>query len=299
MNRIQIRCFLETAKCLNFSKAAANLFISQPTLSRNISMLEKELGIKLFSRNSFQGTSLTPAGSCMLDAFKESDKLIEDAIRRAHNIAQSESHTLSLGLLEGQMMDEKLGSILSEFSKEYPNIKLEMTKESFGELSRKLESDDYDIIITIDAEVKNNKNIKIKPLYTLPTYLAVPTSIYKKIPKKDNYSLKDFKDCNFICTVKNDAPAIANMLTTVCNKCGFEPKIKFACNLQEEAAMLEMGSGIAGLNSYHSIFHSPNIKSINVKEFEAQVFSICWKQAAPNPAVNLFSRFYNNFCKNS
>ena len=132
MNKIQIRCFLETAKCLNFSKAANNLYLSQPTLSRNISMLEKELGLKLFIRNSFQGTYLTPAGSCMLEAFKDSDKLIEDAIRRADNIAQSESHTLSLGLLEGQMMDEKLGSILDEFTKEYPNIKLEMTKESFG-----------------------------------------------------------------------------------------------------------------------------------------------------------------------
>ena len=299
MNNIQIKCFIETAKCLNFSKAAANLFISQPTLSRNISMLEKELGIKLFLRNSFQGTSLTPAGNCMLEAFKESDKIIEDALRRAQNIAQRESHNLSFGLLEGQMMDEKLGSILSEFSKDYPNIKLEMAKESFGELSRKLESDDYDIIITLNAESNKSNKVKVLPFYKLPTYLAVPTSIYKKIPKKDNYSLRDFKDCYFICTVKNDAPAIANMLTSVCNKCGFEPKIKFACDLQEEAAMLEMGSGIAGLNAYHSIFHSPNIKSINVIEFEAQVFSICWKQTSPNPAVSLFSRFYNDFCKKS
>ena len=53
MNSTQVNCFLEAAKQKSFSKAAAKLFISQPTFSRNISMMEAELGLTLFHRNSF------------------------------------------------------------------------------------------------------------------------------------------------------------------------------------------------------------------------------------------------------
>lgn len=62
MNTLQIDRFLEAAKCGSFSLAVSHLFVSQPTLSRNIVMLEKELGITLFYRNSFHGISLTGAG---------------------------------------------------------------------------------------------------------------------------------------------------------------------------------------------------------------------------------------------
>ena len=51
MNSLQINCFLEAAKYHSFSKAAEKLYISQPTFSRNIAMLEQELGIRLFHRN--------------------------------------------------------------------------------------------------------------------------------------------------------------------------------------------------------------------------------------------------------
>ena len=46
MNTLQIDCFLEAAKCSSFPLAASRLFVSQPTLSRNIVMLEKELGYR-------------------------------------------------------------------------------------------------------------------------------------------------------------------------------------------------------------------------------------------------------------
>ena len=49
MNTEQLDCFLEAAKCKSFSIAASHLFVSQPTLSRNIATLEKELEAQPFS----------------------------------------------------------------------------------------------------------------------------------------------------------------------------------------------------------------------------------------------------------
>ena len=59
MTTFQIECFLNVAKYLNFTEAANHLFIAQSSLSRNISNLEAELGIKLFSRTK-KYVRLTP-----------------------------------------------------------------------------------------------------------------------------------------------------------------------------------------------------------------------------------------------
>ena len=62
MNMIQMKYFITAAKCLNFTKAADKLFITQPALSRQIASMEAELNMQLFIRNN-RSVRLTP---CLL-----------------------------------------------------------------------------------------------------------------------------------------------------------------------------------------------------------------------------------------
>lgn len=69
MNRPAIReleCFIATAEHLGFSKAARQLNLSQPPLTRHIQSLEEKLGVKLFKRNT-HAVSLTDAGVLFLE----------------------------------------------------------------------------------------------------------------------------------------------------------------------------------------------------------------------------------------
>lgn len=52
MNTVQLECFIEVSECLNFSRAAENLKMTQPAVSHQINSLEAELGTKLFNRTS-------------------------------------------------------------------------------------------------------------------------------------------------------------------------------------------------------------------------------------------------------
>ena len=61
MTTQQIHFFLEAARCLNFTEAARNLYVTQPTLSKQIALMESELGIQLFYRRG-RTVSLTSAG---------------------------------------------------------------------------------------------------------------------------------------------------------------------------------------------------------------------------------------------
>ena len=61
LNTTQLECFLAVANCLNFSRAAEQLRLTQPAVSHQISTLEDELGVKLFKRTS-KSVRLTQEG---------------------------------------------------------------------------------------------------------------------------------------------------------------------------------------------------------------------------------------------
>lgn len=73
MNNRQIECFLEAARLLNFTRAAENLILPQPAVSRYISALEEELGVKLFHRKSSRQVVLTEAGKAYYNLFQRVD----------------------------------------------------------------------------------------------------------------------------------------------------------------------------------------------------------------------------------
>ena len=66
MTDLQVRCFLEVVRFLNFTRAARELYISQSNISRQIASLEEELGLALFDRNS-KGVKLTDQGQMLAE----------------------------------------------------------------------------------------------------------------------------------------------------------------------------------------------------------------------------------------
>ena len=72
MNRMQIKCFVALAQSQNFTKAAEQLYISQPGLSHQIVSLERELNTQLFVRNQ-KMVRLTPAAKLLAKELKMSE----------------------------------------------------------------------------------------------------------------------------------------------------------------------------------------------------------------------------------
>lgn len=70
MTITQMKYFITAAKCLNFTKAASQLYITQSALSRQIVAMEEELNLQLFVRNNRQ-VKLTPAAVVLLEEFEK------------------------------------------------------------------------------------------------------------------------------------------------------------------------------------------------------------------------------------
>lgn len=82
MTDLQVKFFMELTRTLSFSKTAETFYTTQPTVSRQIKMLEEEWGVKLFDRNKRQ-VQLTKAGKIMADFFGSHREALMKALQKA------------------------------------------------------------------------------------------------------------------------------------------------------------------------------------------------------------------------
>ena len=82
MTDLQVRLFMELTKNLSFSKTAETFFTTQPTVSRQIKMLEDEWGFRLFDRNK-RKVALTKSGRVMADFFGDYNNALSKALQKA------------------------------------------------------------------------------------------------------------------------------------------------------------------------------------------------------------------------
>ena len=101
MTSLQIKYFLTVTDCMSFSQAAEALFVSQPSVSRQIKQLEQELGYQLFDRTQRSAVSLTAAGMVFRDAFQGIQKQYHTAQTAARELAAAESLVLRVGIGSG------------------------------------------------------------------------------------------------------------------------------------------------------------------------------------------------------
>ena len=99
MNDVLIECFRAATETLNFTTAAQMIHISQPSFSRNIAMLEEEMGFKLFWRSKQNGIRLTPAGLSLYNGLFDIEKQYKALLEKSRQISRGEEGKLVIGIL--------------------------------------------------------------------------------------------------------------------------------------------------------------------------------------------------------
>lgn len=124
----QIQYVLAVHKYQSISQAAEALFVTQPTLSRAIHALEKELGTQLFYR-TYQGTFLTASGERLLPHFEvmvQETNIIETLLAEEH--AQDISTTLRISA-SAIMCNNLLPDVIQQFQQSYPLVEIDIIEE--------------------------------------------------------------------------------------------------------------------------------------------------------------------------
>lgn len=103
MNTKQIDYCIELAKTLNFSRGAENMFVSQPTFSYQIKLLEEEIGFTIFERNG-KGVSLTPAGQQFVSYLSGMREDMKRAIEQGQNFSAKYVDNITISLMVRQAL---------------------------------------------------------------------------------------------------------------------------------------------------------------------------------------------------
>jgi DNA-binding transcriptional LysR family regulator len=295
MNISQIKIFLTAARYLNFTKAADQLSMSQPTLSRQISNIESELNLMLFIRNGRE-LKLTPAGKALSDTLANVYDNYQTAISQAKQIQQGLSGSLKIGILHGTYVSDFMPRIVQFFEKKYPSVEISFTYDSFLSLQNKLYNNELDIGFTVQFNVKDKDYLLYKYVEHTHDYLMMNKA--HPLAHRDSLSLSDCRDETFIMISTEDCPESSNLIIRACHEQGFYPKIWFAPTLYDLMLNTETGKGITILDTRNMLRVNPYIKSFPLLGMKWDPSLVAaWNQSNYNPAIPIFMAQLDRFSK--
>ena len=184
-----LKYFFEIARCGNYSKAAYNLNITQPNLTKHIARLEQEIGIRLFDRSTHH-CRLTEEGALFMhrteDLFFQLRSNIEDTRLRS----KSQYKQVYIGTAAGEHPPQPMGKLLRQLNVSSTTHRYVMQRDNYTNMIDKLANHDYDMIISTDRNARNVSDFAHLKLVPMRLLLAV----HKSNPKSNNPDLTP-KDC--------------------------------------------------------------------------------------------------------
>ena len=187
----QLRIFKAIASEKSFTQAAEILFVSQPSLSKQIKTLENHLGILLLNRTGNK-ISLTEAGNVFLQYSERILALCEESCRALNDLKDGERGNLKVGASQtiGAYL---MPRVLTLFAQSYPQITLNIDIDSTRIIAKKVADRIIDIaIVGGDIPTGLKKNLEIEDFVEDELILIIPKShpfARKKISQEDLYHL--------------------------------------------------------------------------------------------------------------
>lgn len=219
-----LRYFIAVGQCLNFTRAAEMLHVSQPPLSRQIQELEEELGVALFDRSG-KKTRLTDAGLYFLGEAERLLEGIEAAGRKARTIAEG-SRALNIGCVNF-FFNKSLAPHIEEIRRIVPIMQIEIRVMSTEAQERALLSGALDIGFVrswIKAPELAFDQIAEESLDVI--YPATMDLAAFSLPE----SIQELEKLPFIGMDKSMAAGLAEKITKVCADMGVSQQPAYECN---------------------------------------------------------------------
>ncbi|MBC6961843.1 MAG: HTH-type transcriptional regulator CysB [Nitrosomonas sp.] len=169
----QLRYLCEIARQkLNLSKAADALHTSQPGISRQVQLLEQELGVEIFTRNGKRITNITPPGLAILETAQRMLQDADNLKKIGKEFSDRESGTLTIATTHTQAR-YILPSVIKRFIGRYPKIRLILRQGSPIEIATWVSSGKADLAIATEA-IELFDELIMLPCYAWNRCVVVP-----------------------------------------------------------------------------------------------------------------------------
>lgn len=212
-----LQYFIEVARTNSFSKAADNLFITQPTISKMIKNLESELGVPLFDR-SRKKLILTDAGQIILEHAILIDKAFNNLHTALEDLVELRTGHIRIGL--PPIFNTKLfPKLIALFHKKYPEITFQLVEDGSKKIEESVENGQLDLGIIVLPT--NDKLFHSFPFLKEDLKLVIHHS--HPLAHREEIQLAELRNESFILFNKDFV--LNDRIISACKGVGFEPHV--------------------------------------------------------------------------
>lgn len=280
----RLKVFYIVAKRLNFTKAAEELFITQPAVSKHIHEIEAFYKSKLFERNGTR-IKLTPAGEILLRYAEEILNIYRDIEFDLAALTKDVKGTLKIGA-STTVAQYFIPEHLASFKRKFPDLKIALFVNNTEHIENLLLENKINLGI-VEGQTKR-KNIKYIPL--VKDEIVLCTSAFNPTSKKTAIALKDLPQLPLV--IRESGSGTLEVIIAALKKAGLNFStltIDMEFESTESIKSYLLSSNSYAFLSVASIFKelkNGELKIVDIKELEIERFFYCITQQGDTHFLN-------------
>jgi DNA-binding transcriptional LysR family regulator len=254
MKLSQIECFVAVSKARHFGRGAESINRSQPPVSRQIRLLEDELGVQLLHRTSTH-VELTEAGKIFLQEVELGMAHLQQAVRAARRTAMPQLPSLRISTTASVMLGA-FAAFLAKFQREFPDFLFELTTADKTSQIAMLLHKQTDLAVL--RSLPDTPGLAATRLIDEPIVAALNSrhalAIYSQI------ELHQLADHPLIVYRGRSSNSVADTIVAHCARAGFAPSILTETDdMQTAAFTASLKPGVALVAASLQNMHTPNL----------------------------------------
>ena len=217
----ELECFVAVADHLNFSRAARQLHLSQPPLTRHIQALEEKTGARLFTRNT-HSVALTDAGRLFLEDARAVLARLDQAGESLRRARQGETARLRLAFV-GALLDEKLMRLVQRFRENHPACQVQISDLPPAAQLDAIRDGQLDGGFIGAKPARLTRNIALVPWKKEPLVLALPER--HPLARVTPLRWQHLRELAWVMVSRSAAPAFRQQFAELAEKHGLRGRI--------------------------------------------------------------------------
>ena len=266
-----LRYFVAVAEELHFGRAAARLHVTQPSLSRAVRQLERELGADLLTRTK-RSVRLTEAGRALLQAAPHAMEEVERACELARGAARGETGQLRLGFLPSANV-ALVPALVRESRKASPHLLLRL-HELFDDPQLAALSERR-LDLGILRAPRPDDELTFEPLLREDLSLVVARD--HRLARRRRVSFRDLRHEDLIIWPRSMAAQTYDSVIEACRTAGFSPHVvQEADSSQTIIGLVAAGVGVAVLASSYGARSGEDVVFLPIAGSESTLY-LAWR----------------------
>jgi LysR family hydrogen peroxide-inducible transcriptional activator len=286
MEMHQLRYVVALARTGNFSRAAEQCHVAQPSLSQQIQKLEDELGGRLFDRMKRE-TKLTPYGELFLRRAVKILEEVDAATREAGDAKNLLRGTLVVGVLP-TIAPYLLPKLLVAFTAKFPGIETVIHEDTTAQLLKQVLS--YEIDLALASRPIEDERLEVHDLFSEELKLALPP--HHPLTRRRPIKLSALHHEQLI--VMKTGHCLGDQVLGFCGRGKKRPRISFrSSQLETIQALVRAGVGLSLIPEMavrEGGKEAPQYRSLAAPRPERKIVAVWPRQRPPSRAANEFIR---------